>query len=112
MNLNSQQDADKKMREFPIKTPVVLITDALTGIGRATGYGMSLAYAGDLRPRRRVCTFLAGPGAGRLNPRRLLDLLSAANHGTPPCDGTGVEESNFNGARSGSDWSGHAGSAR
>jgi NAD(P)-dependent dehydrogenase (short-subunit alcohol dehydrogenase family) len=31
-----------------MNSPVVLITGALTGIGRATGCGMSLACAGDL----------------------------------------------------------------
>ena len=64
------------------------------------------------RPRERVRTFHDGLLASRLNARRLLNLLSAANHRTPPYDGTGIDESNFNGARSRSDWPGHAGSAR
>jgi Enoyl-CoA hydratase/isomerase len=64
------------------------------------------------RPRERVRAFHDSLHASRLNARRIFNLLLATNHRTPPYDGTGVDESNFNRARSRSDWSGHAGSAR
>jgi len=90
-----------------MRPPVVVAVD-----GPRRGVRDELGVRRGHRPRERIRTFHDGLLASRLNARRLLHLLSTPNHRTYPYDGTGVDESNFNSARSRSDWPGHAGSAR